>query len=225
MKVLIFGDNKNKIEPLVKKFGFDVVENDPEFVISYGGDGTLIRSEFEFPGVPKVVLKNSRVCKVCHKISNEEVLERMQQNKFIIKESWKLEAIIKNESLYALNEIVIHNQNPQHCIRYKVLVDDKELGNEIIGDGIVIATPFGSTAYYRSITDSFFEVGIGVAFNNSTEQSDHVVLKENRKIKIKITRGPAMVYADNQPRVLEVKEGDEILIQKSSQVAKIISVD
>lgn len=225
MKVLIFGDDKNKIEPIIKKFGFDVVENDPELVISYGGDGTLLKSEFEFPGVLKVVLKNSRVCKACYKMSNEEVLRKIQQNEFTIKESWKLEATVKNEGLYALNEVVIHNKNPQHCIRYKVFVDGKELGGEIIGDGVVVATPFGSTAYYRSITDSFFEVGIGVAFNNSTEQSDHVILKENRKIKLKILRGPAIIYADNQQHILEANDGDEIFIQKSSQVAKIISVD
>jgi len=228
MKVLIFGHSKNKIEDIVKKAGFTIVRKNPEFIISYGGDGTLMRSEFEFPGIPKIVLKNSRICKTCCQLPNAEILKRIKNNQFTIKEFWKLEGVINKKNskpTHALNEIVVHNKNPQHCIRYKIFVDNKELGKEIIGDGVVLATPFGSTAYYRSITDSFFEVGIGLAFNNSTEQSDHVVLKEDRKIKLKITRGPAIVYADNQTNILEADKGDEIFIKKSSQVAKIVSVD
>jgi len=98
-----------------------------------------------------------------------------------------------------------------------------QVGGEIIGDGIVVATPsFGSTGYYKSITDSFFEVGIGLAYNNSTEQSDHVVLDENRIISIEITRGPAIIYADNQETSISLNKGDVATIKKSSQTAKIV---
>jgi len=80
------------------------------------------------------------------------------------------------------------------------------LGKEFIGDGLVVATPFGSTGYYRSITDSYFELGIGIAFNNSTEQADSLVVKEQRQIKVLITRGPALLYADNQTKIINLKE-------------------
>ncbi len=224
-KVVIIGDSKTEIEPLVRELGFNVIKKNPDFVISYGGDGTLLKSEFVFPGVPKIILKNSHICKKCSEMTNEKILERIKQNKFAIKKYWKLEALVKNKIIYALNEIVIHNKNPQHCVRYKVFINNEELKGEMMGDGLIIATPFGSTAYYRSVTDSFFEVGMGLAFNNSIEQVDHVILKENRKIKIKISRGPAIVYADTQSDWINVNDGDEILIQKSFRVAKIITLN
>jgi len=95
-------------------------------------------------------------------------------------------------------------------------------GDIFIGDGIVVATPFGSTAYYRSITDSFFEVGIGLAFNNSIEQSDHMVLRESTNISMKIIRGPALVYADNQETALEVGTHGTIEIRTSADTARLV---
>ena len=117
-----------------------------------------------------------------------------------------------------------HNKDPRHAIRYSLSVNERTLGEAIIGDGVVIATPFGSTAYYRSITDSSFELGIGLAFNNSTEQSDHIVLKEDSVIKIKIIRGPAIVYADNQEEEITLEKDTEIVIRKSREKAQIVVV-
>ncbi|OGN33119.1 MAG: hypothetical protein A3I39_02235 [Candidatus Yanofskybacteria bacterium RIFCSPLOWO2_02_FULL_47_9b] len=109
-------------------------------------------------------------------------------------------------------------------MRYRLWTNGKQIGNIIIGDGIVVATPFGSTAYYRSITDSFFEIGIGLAFNNSIEQSDHVVLDDQAIIKLEVTRGPALVYADNQKEYLELKEGQEVTIRQSIKKARWVIV-
>jgi len=59
MKLLIFGSEKEKIPQLVKKFGFKLVIKSPDVVVSYGGDGTLMKSEYQFPGVPKLILRAS----------------------------------------------------------------------------------------------------------------------------------------------------------------------
>ncbi len=225
MKVCIFGKGSEAVENLVKKFSFEVVNDDPDFVISYGGDGTLVASEAVFPGVPKIALRNSVICKKCQDIPNEEILKRVSSGNYTLEEFLKLEVSVGNKKMLGLNEIVVHNSDPRHAIRYKLSVNDSPFGGEIIGDGIVVATPsFGSTGYYRSITDSFFEVGIGLAFNNSIEQSDHVVLKEDSKINIKILRGPATVYVDNQKETFVLEAGDEARVEKSKETAKIVRV-
>ncbi|MBI5140111.1 MAG: NAD(+)/NADH kinase [Candidatus Vogelbacteria bacterium] len=110
-------------------------------------------------------------------------------------------------------------------MRYRVEVKEFfHSQKEIIGDGLVVATSLGSTGYYRSITDSIFNVGIGVAFNNSTEQADHMIIKDSSEIDIEITRGPVYVYTDNQPDHILLDEGGRIHIKKSPQCARVIEV-
>ncbi len=222
MKAIIFGKNKANIEKLVHKAGFKIVVKNPEFIISYGGDGTLMHAENLYPNIPKILLKDSGICKKCSAFPNDEILNKITNKKFKIEELMKLKVTAGNKTLHAMNDISVHNKDPRHAIRYSISVSDKLIDHLLIGDGIVVATPFGSTAYYRSITDSFFELGIGLAFNNSTEQSDHMVLKEDSIIKIQIIRGPAMVYADNQENKIEVEKDGEIEIKKSEQKAYIV---
>ncbi len=222
MKVLIFGMHKEKIEPAVRAAGFAIVEEDPQFIASYGGDGTLMRAEHAHPGIPKIVLKDSLICKKCSSLSNENVLELVRKDRYVVEELIKLEVSALGKTLYAMNDIALHNADARHAIRYAVSVNGAPVGETIIGDGVVTATPFGSTAYYRSITDSFFEVGIGLAFNNSTEQSDHMVLKEDSEIRITILRGPAVIYADNQRDTIMVDKGADIVIRRSSHKALIV---
>jgi NAD+ kinase len=224
-KVIICGGEKSKIFEMVSKHGFEIVENKPDFVISYGGDGTVMRSEAEYPGIPKIILRNSRVCKLCSCLENDEVLEKIKHGKYKTEEYWKIMVRANGKELLAINDIAVHNTDPRHAIRYKFSINGKLFAHEVIGDGVVVATPFGSTGYYRSITDSFFEVGIGLAFNNSTEQSDHMVLKEDSKIKLEITRGPAVVFADNQEDKIILEVGDIIELEKSNEVAKIVRVE
>lgn len=222
MKVITFGNKKEEIEELLKKHGFKLAEDNPDFVVSYGGDGTLMQSEHAFPGIPKIILKNSAICKMCCGLSNEQVLELVKEKKYKIENLIKIKIEASGPALSALNDITIHNADPRHAVRYHLWVNGKQIGGQIIGDGVVVATPFGSTAYYRSITDSYFEVGIGIAFNNSTEQSDHIVLKDDSIIEMEIMRGPAVAYADNQKEKIELGTGDKIKISKSKEEAKIV---
>lgn len=222
MKVIVVGQNAGVITPLIKKAGFTVVEKKPDFVISYGGDGTLMVAEYLYPSIPKIILKGSLICKKASPLPNDEVLKRVRAKKFTIEDVWKLEAHANGKTLVGMNDIVLHNADMRHAMRYTVAVDGVQVNDNIIGDGVVLATPFGSTAYYRSITDSFFEIGIGLAFNNSTEQADHIVLQENRNIVVHISRGPAFVYADNQEESLTVSAGDTVTIRKSKQITKIV---
>ncbi len=223
MKITIFGKDKNEIEKTAKEIGFDIVENNADIVASFGGDGTLVLSESFYPDIPKVALKNSMICKKCSVFSNEDVLKKIFNKEYSEEELMKISVQSKGVELFGINDITVHNKDPRHAIRYRLEINGEDLGHEIIGDGIIVSTPFGSTGYFRSITKSFFDVGVGLAFNNSTEQFDHMILKEDSIIKMKITRGPAIIYVDNQEKNIELDVNDEIIIKKSKHVAKILN--
>ena len=225
MKTHLFGADIESARSLCAGYEFfEFGDAEPELIIAYGGDGTLLQAEYKFPGVPKLLLKNSSHAYKAHRDTNESVLARVSEGNFEIVEHYKLEVGSKETTLYALNDIVVHNADPRHGLRYTIRVDTQAIGDEIIGDGVVVSSPFGSSGYYRSITDSTFEIGIGLAFNNSTEQRDHMVLREDRIISISILRGPAICYADNQKEYLSIKEGESINIKKSKKNARILRV-
>lgn len=224
MRVLISGSKKSEITPLVKKVGFDIVADNPDVVISYGGDGAIMKAEFAHPDVPILAIKGSRICKKCVVLPIDEALTNLKNKNYKVENSLKLEASCRGKILYAMDSMVVHNADPRHAIRYRAFLNGRDLGHEVIGDGVVIATPFGATGYYRSITDSYFEVGIGLAFNNSTEQEDHIVLDSDTEIKIQITRGLAEVYADNQKEFIQLDDGEEIVIKKSKKFARLIKM-
>jgi len=90
---------------------------------------------------------------------------------------------------------------------------------------VVISTPFGSTAYFHSIARKDFEGGIGIAFSNTTKPTEHLVVDEKSTIEVEISRGHAVLVADNNPKVIEIIEGQKLIIKKSDQKAIVIEMD
>lgn len=222
MKLLIYGHKTEEIIKMVENTGFDIVENNPDIVAVVGGDGTLMKSEKEYPEIPKFILQKSKTAKKGHDLSPEEILEKLKNKEYKIEDEIKIEASSDGKKIVGLNEIIVHNVDPRQAIRYEIFINGKKACREVIGDGVVVSTVYGSTGYYRAITGSFFELGIGVAFNNSTEQSDHMVLKEDSEIIVKITRGKAIAYADNNSEEIILNDNDELLIKQYKNKAKII---
>lgn len=221
----IFGNNNDKVKQLFLDKGYVLNDAHPSFVISYGGDGTLLKSEFLHPSIPKLFIKNTKIGKLAQKKENSEIIDRFISGNYRVKKIKKIEAVLNGaKRIFGATEITLHNEDPRNAIRYTVKIDDEQIHHELIGDGIIVCNSLGSTGYYRSITDSYFEVGIGLAFNNSTEQSDHIVLRNNRHIFITIIRGPAVVFADNQDESFILHEGDTIEFFESHRDFNLIEV-
>lgn len=216
MKVLIFGKNTDSLESLVKSLRLEVVNSNPDLIISFGGDGTLLSCERQYPGIPKLPVRNSQICKKCTKHEDTIVLKKLLENKSKFKEYKKLETEILYKKIYALNDFVVRNSDPTHTIRFRV--NNSKL---LIGDGIVVSTTFGSTGYFKSITDKTFTKGFGVAFNNTTEKVDPLFLKDGDNITFRLIRGKATLSFDNSPDIFTIDEGSELIFKLSNQVAKI----
>jgi NAD+ kinase len=226
MKVMIVdGEYRHKLDQLLQEVGIDLVKDNPEFIITYGGDGTLLGAERSYPGVPKLPIRDGD-------INDEETrkrflkqLQKLKNGEYAQRSYYKLDLTVKGKNLTALNDVTITQKLQPSSLRYRIWVNKRPYPREIVGDGIVAATTFGSTAYYRSITDSAFQVGMGLAFNNSTEQIDHQVLREDSVIRMQITRGPAIAFADNNPECLVLNVNDEAIIQKSKDTAFILGIE
>lgn len=221
MKVLLHGKNVKNIKSFVEGFGFAVVEKDPDVIISYGGDGTLLAGERLYSGIPKLPIRDSLVCKKCPEHDEKVLLEKLKNNQLTLKEYKKIETTFLYQTFTALNDFVIRNVQPIHAIRFQVTGSSDLL----IGDGIVLSTPFGSTGYFKSITGQTFEKGWGLAFNNTTEKISPLFLKEEETVTFKLVRGAATLSFDNNPDIFKIDEGSEVTFKLSDKVAKIYEAE
>lgn len=224
-RIAIVGKTPLKISELKKeleKYHFVYAEKDPEVVISYGGDGTFLIAEREYPGIPKVLLRDSKICKKCHENVMEHELDYLAHHALQCTEHLKLEAKFQKKSLLCANDFVLRNVYPTHAIRFEISLDGTKVDAEYIGDGVVIATPFGAGAYFYSITKETFTEGTGIAFNNVTIAERARIVPANTEILLLLTRGHAVFVADNNPEIVHLKSGDSVTINKSSSVARIV---
>ncbi len=221
MKLLLHGKNAKNIELLAKSLGFAIVTSSPDAIISYGGDGTLLTAERLYPGIPKLPIRDSLVCKKCPDHNEKVLLQSLLEDRLNLKEYKKLETTFFYRTFTALNDFVIRNATPMHAIRFQVADTNKLL----IGDGVVLSTPFGSTGYFKSITGETFKKGWGMAFNNITEKEPPVLLTDEDTVTFKLMRGDATLSFDNNPDIFKVDEGSELQFKLSDQTAKIYELE
>jgi NAD+ kinase len=225
MRIAICSAKKDsQVERLVKAHGFQIVKNNPDVVICFGGDGTILYAERLYPSVPKIPIKTTRICRKCDLTFQRfrHVLERLKEGKFKIKREMKLQATFKGKKMIALNEIQIHTKYPIKAVRFSIFSDEKKFEN-LIGDGVIIATPFGSTAYYQSTGGVPFKKGIGISFNNLyPKRIPGFAVGENSKVRIKILRERAYLIADNSEKFYEMKPGDQVIVSQSKGKASFV---
>ena len=217
IRIVLLGEGGGVLRRAAEAVGLTVVDaGDPcDLVVTYGGDGSLLGAERDFPDVPKMPIRRGTEYDKCARHTDHEVFSRVAAGTQSITTLPRLQVTLRGKTASAINDIVLHNAKVTSGVRYRIRIDDEPYSTEIVGDGVVVATPFGSSAYYRSITNSVIRVGIGIAFNNSTEAVTHLVVREDSRVYVEVTRGPAVLVGDNQLEPFNVERGDVLCIQQA----------
>lgn len=233
VKIVLFGREAEALLPLVEEQpNLQLVESDPEVIVCYGGDGTLLAAELRWPGLPKVPILNSHRGHRCIPHPPKEVMSKLAQGTLRHNVYTKLDAYIHRangevspEPLVALNEFNVHMGRINSAVRYRLHIDGYpyENGMVILGDGFVVCTPFGSTAYFRQITRGIFTQGIGVAFKSTTEHTSHLILPESVEVRFEIVRGPAVLAFDSSTRYSNLSAGDALVVHRHAHGANILT--
>lgn len=231
--VVLFGAEAAALESEVLRYAnLRVVEEHPDVVMCYGGDGTLLAAELKWPGVPKIPVLNSRRGHRCIPHPPEEVIQSLASGALIANRYTKVWGRVHFEGsggpdreLVALNEFAVHMGRINSAVRFKMWIneDPYQDGVEILGDGFVVCTPFGSTAYYKHLTRGIFTKGMGIAFKSTSEHVDHLVLPEEVHVRIQITRGPAVLGYDSSDTFITLDAGDELEVRKHTEAAVILT--
>lgn len=225
MRIHLCGRFLSGIRARLLREGYNMVEEYPDLVIVHGGDGALLGAERLWPGVPKLPIRDEETAPHCLKHGLDFIFQALREDTLNKTTLMKLSGIANGRRLLGMNDVFIHTAIPVSALRYRVEIDGECYAEEIFGDGVGLSTPHGATAYYRSITGSLFRVGLGLAFNNSTEQVNHLVIHDDSVVKIRILRGPGMLMADNAEETIPLDNGDEALFLKSKETVSLFGLD
>lgn len=128
---------------------------DGDFVISLGGDGTILTVTNKCKNIPIIGINLGHVGFLTElKINEINFLEQIIEQKFEIDRRSILEVCVKRDGKevlkeVALNDVIIKTEDSFRVMNMQIISDDTEVFS-FGGDGVIIATPTGSTAYSMS---------------------------------------------------------------------------
>ena len=133
--------------------------DDLDLLLTFGGDGTLLRGARFLDGARAPVfgvnLGRLGFLTSCGGDEFAAALPHLAAGRFVAEDRMALEARSLGATggtgieLRALNDVVLHKGGFARVMRVKIWVDDEEIG-VLAADGIVVSSPTGSTAYSLS---------------------------------------------------------------------------
>jgi NAD+ kinase len=134
-------------------------EDAPDALFTFGGDGTLLRGARLLHGreIPILGINIGRVgfLTTANREDLPVALDTLRSGHYVLERRLALHATIISDTggvraeQQALNDVAIHKSGVARVVRVRVSVDGEDLG-PYSADGVVVASPTGSTAYSLS---------------------------------------------------------------------------
>lgn len=208
-----------------------------DLLLVLGGDGTLLSAARLSYGM-EVPLLGVNIGTVgfmtgTDLIGVREALIQINEGKFSVEDRMMLETTMHcatgDKTFQGLNDVVIHKGALANIIYFEMYVDGN-FATSYRGDGLIITTPTGSTAYNLSAGGSIMfptvEV-IGVtAICPHTFGIRNLILSSDQEVKIKITKSNESYFlsVDGQAN-LEITEDAVITTTKAKYPCKVLRLD
>ena len=167
----------------------------PQYVLSLGGDGTFLQAVHKYLDILDQVIF------ICVNKGNlgyfsdflDEDLDDVLSNldNYVVNRYRLLSTSANGETIYAVNEIRI--ENPFHTLKSEVFINNEYL-ESFRGNGLVVSTALGSTAYNKSLGGAIVDLSLEIMqmseiapINNCMFESlkSSLVLPDSAVIKFK----------------------------------------
>lgn len=208
-----------------------------DLIITLGGDGTLLGAARSLAGtgipILGVNLGHLGFLTDLEMADLFPCLDRLLQGDYIIEKRMMLAAEVRREgasvaSFYALNDVVITKGPLSRIIRLETYVGDEYLAT-YRADGIIVASPTGSTAYSLSAGGPIARPDLGVMIVTPicphTLYARPFILADHEVIRIvmKSESSDVMVTIDGQIG-FPLKRKDQILVKKADVYTNLVRV-
>lgn len=158
-------DAQNALQRLKDKHGQTPI-SDADVIVALGGDGFMLSVMHENIGrnIPIYGMNRGSVGFLMNEYSDENLMERIATSDRSILHPLRMKVTDADGEVsdaLAINEVSMLRQTRQ-AAKIRISVDGKQRMNELICDGILVATSAGSTAYNLSAHGPILPVGCGV---------------------------------------------------------------
>ncbi len=236
---LVVRNDKPQAHAMADRFGDLLAERDiatdagdPDGVVAVGGDGTMLEAAalaLELD-VPVCGINVGRVGYLAEFAQNEisDLAAAIASDTFAIMRHSTVSVSTRTESASAINDVVVEKMTGQRIIEVAVEVNRRPLATYRT-DGVIVATPLGSTAYSLSaggpIVDPSLDALIMTPVAPHSLLTRAIVLAPDAVVTLSVTGDrPARINVDG--RELLIVEPDELItIRRGSSAVKFVTLD
>jgi len=220
-------DNTKKAKNLEKKFlklykNYSAKKSD--YIIVGGGDGFMLHvlKKYSIYKKPFYGINCGSYGFLLNKFKTIKLENDLKKTITIILKPIEITKINKKKvKIIAINEVSLFRQSRQ-TVKLKIEVDNKAIINNLIGDGVMVATPAGSTAYNLSVGGPILslenkKIAITAISPFRPRRWKGKIIQNNSKIKIynyDIKKRPVALAADN----LEIRNIKNVSIRTSKNI-------
>lgn len=204
-----------------------------DLILVFGGDGTMLRvaRAVAGSGTPILGVNTGGLGFLTAASSDqmEQTLDQLWAGNLVVESRPLLEAILdrggQRQRQVALNDFVISRSHLTRLIELEVFVDDLPL-TCYRGDGLIVSSPTGSTAYSLAAggpavtPDAQVIILTPICPHTLSNRSVIVSLKSTIRIRILASRVETLLAADGQVQV-SLTGGDTVLVRRSPRSVQL----
>lgn len=207
-----------------------------DLVISMGGDGTFLKtvSYIRNSGVPIMGINTGRLGFLAN-ISKDAMYETLAQvkNKEYEFQMRSLLRVHTEEDLFgldnfALNELTLHKKDTSSMITVHASLDNKYL-NTYWADGLIVATPTGSTAYSLSCGGPIITPGCQVHILNPIAPHNlnvrPMVVPDHFPISLEVEGRDRTYLLSLDGNSKSIRQGEQVVIRKAEFMVNVIKFE
>jgi NAD+ kinase len=148
------GEAQAALDSLSRRYG-NVPPEDADIIVALGGDGLMLQTLHRYmrSGKPIYGMHRGTVGFLMNDYGESDLRQRLALSQVTVIHPLLMrahDAAGATVEHHAINEVSVFRQTYQ-AARLRILVDGKERLRELVADGVLVATPAGSTAYNLSV--------------------------------------------------------------------------
>ena len=213
---------------------YETIGSECDLAVVLGGDGSMLSAARHLAAhsVPLIGINHGRLGFMTDIAAGSmlETLGRVLEGEFSVEERTMLSArVVRGDttifSTLALNDVVVNKGAVGRLIEFLVRIDG-EFVYDLRSDGLIVATPTGSTAYALSSNGPILQPSMPgfalVPICPHTLSNRPITVSENSRIEVVLKRAiDARLHFDGQPQC-DLHEQDQVLVTRAEQKIRFV---